>query len=835
MGLLRKLTRKSSPTRGPTTSSRSTSPSPAPSASFTSSSSGHGHSSTPLPATTATTPLSQTLPSSASTSADSPLSSLPPPPVPVPDGAYDIPYSQTPPTSDAVSTPKEKEVVVGRQAGTDDALARGNAEPIEVAGDSSSDSDYFDDADSGDEADFAAAEEILPAPSDKATLRIALGSTSGGPAAPPPYTAPTPARPRQEMSKAARLAAEKMEEEVKLRPKLGKPLSALTAQDVALGEEDIREDISVIWKALHLFLSSRMLEAEEILSTAKDHRLYYSVGFSLVQAIKSLATFEPADLEAAIQCSRESREIAQLLRKKDHGLFERVGSIAKGSTSVASVRAMSVVQRHAELVYAECTLLKAVLGIIYSGDFFAFLKEALNMRSAYAIYRTLAKYIEEADAAHGGGEDDPSIDQDFRSGVCLGNGMISLILSLLPGSVLKLSSVFGITGDRDSALALLMKPGGWEVGVKEPGTEPEKEGLRRTVCDMVLLMYHLVIASYIPTGAVDVPTASNILHYHLDRYPDGIFFLYFGGRLRTMETVLNEAKASYHRAIAAQSEFKQLGHICYWDLGLASLAQGDWTGGHEYFTILDKESNWSKAIYAYAKAVTLYEPGLSLAEVSSTMQTIPALLQRIGGKSIPVEKFISRRARKFVSQDNRLSLPGIEIAYVLNSLGTAPRSVLYEKHLKQVEAVLEELEATSAPKEYKNGGEEYWDDYALAHFLRGVIYRLIAHPEPHVKNDPEAPPVLPEQADEQALSSFNNILQHSKEIQHDHHLVYFAHYELGRLHHCRGEYDKAREHYDNVMGGRVVIEKKSKGKVSLQNMVVLRANSGLQVLKEEGH
>ena len=108
----------------------------------------------------------------------------------------------------------------------------------------------------------------------------------------------------------------------------------------------------------HLFLSSRMIEAEDICLAAADHRLYYSVGYSLIQVIKSLATFEPEDLEAAIQCCRDSIHITQLLRKKDHGLFERVGSIAKGSTSVNSIRSMTLVQRHAELIFAECTLLK---------------------------------------------------------------------------------------------------------------------------------------------------------------------------------------------------------------------------------------------------------------------------------------------------------------------------------------------------------------------------------------------------------------------------------------------------------------------------------------------
>ena len=68
-----------------------------------------------------------------------------------------------------------------------------------------------------------------------------------------------------------------------------------------------------------------------------------------------------------------------------------------------------------------------------------------------------------------------------------------------------------------------MKGGKWKYGVKEPGMPVEEEGIRRqgtyqvvmqifsirfmsyaelifaeTVCDMVLLTHHLVIASYLP-------------------------------------------------------------------------------------------------------------------------------------------------------------------------------------------------------------------------------------------------------------------------------------------------------------------------------------------------
>lgn len=87
------------------------------------------------------------------------------------------------------------------------------------------------------------------------------------------------------------------------------------------------------------------------------------------------------------------------------------------------------------------------------------------MRTAHGIYRVLQQYLEEADK-NGFDED---IDMDFRSvshplanpvkiilndiqGVLLGTGTSSLMLSLLPGKVLKVSR--SIPGPESSSIPL---------------------------------------------------------------------------------------------------------------------------------------------------------------------------------------------------------------------------------------------------------------------------------------------------------------------------------------------------------------------------------------------
>jgi hypothetical protein len=149
--------------------------------------------------------------------------------------------------------------------------------------------------------------------------------------------------------------------------------------------------VYIVRKALHLFMSSRMVEAEEVCLPGSDHKMYHSLGYSLIQALKSLATFEEDDLEHAIELCRNTSVITQLVRKTESGWLASANRLAKGAVSIAGLKAMTVVERHAELCHTECMTLKSVLGIIYAGDFVAFLKEALNMRQAYATYRNLGQ------------------------------------------------------------------------------------------------------------------------------------------------------------------------------------------------------------------------------------------------------------------------------------------------------------------------------------------------------------------------------------------------------------------------------------------------------------
>jgi Protein of unknown function (DUF3808) len=110
------------------------------------------------------------------------------------------------------------------------------------------------------------------------------------------------------------------------------------------------------------------------------------------------------------------------------------------------------------------------------------------------------------------------------------------------------------------------------------------------------------------------------------------------------------------------------------------------------------------------------------------MTEVPKLRQRIAGKSIPLEKFVARKARKCEAQGGRLLLPALELAYVFHAVARAPRCVIAEQMLPLVEAALVALKRyDGAPQTYGNG-TGFWDDWCLARHLEGACLRYIAYP-----------------------------------------------------------------------------------------------------------
>lgn len=595
------------------------------------------------------------------------------------------------------------------------------------------------------------------------------------------------------------------------------------------------DDLPAIKFAAALFLNSSMIKSENYCMKVdpRQERLYITPGYSLIQCLKALLSFEENDLRVASRHVQHGNKIAVGHRAPAPPILSRfAGYVWDNATSgVRFLKSMTPAQRHAELLFAETTFAKALLGVICSGNWLSFLTEALSFRTMINKYLELGKFLEcmdEEAVARGEGPMDASIDNDFRSGVELGVGASNLILSFMPDKLLAVVEIFGYKGDRSAGLNKLMRIGGWNNENSEPSIGFAESGLRRGLADICLLCFHLVISTITFKG-VDIDMAQKILQWNLRHYPNGVFFLLAQGKLRVIRSQAALAIESYEVAVSAQSQYRSLHYVSFWELAICNLAIWRLEESLKYWRFLQVEATWSKACYAYGSAVCLLQLGgdenAKKAEV--LMKEVPSLVHKIAGKSIPLEKFVARKARKFQQQKGRLLLPAIEFSYVLLGIDHASPSVIEQAILPCVSRALEDIEANK-------DRPGFWDDLCLGRLLEGVCWRFMACPDEHAQSGAVEIDTRISSAASRAESALLTVIEMGQNLRLDHYILYNAHYELGRLLIAMDRTAEGRKHLDYVISGKRLEKNAStrKGKYSLESTLVLHATATLEAIDD---
>jgi hypothetical protein len=203
-----------------------------------------------------------------------------------------------------------------------------------------------------------------------------------------------------------------------------------------------------------------------------------------------------------------------------------------------------------------------------------------------------------------------NIDEHFVSGVLFGNGAFNMILSMMPSKLLKLFEFIGFSGNRQFSMSCL------ETGAKWPKRdttmcypEPKKDipkdkilvpfklpdgvsGNRAFLCDLCLLVYHIVFSSMIQLPDSNMPLAGKMVDMQLKKYPESFIFLGLKARLEQSKCNPMLAEAQYIKVIENQLDWRNLTHVCYWDLGFCQAAQGKWKEAAQSFQVLLSESKW---------------------------------------------------------------------------------------------------------------------------------------------------------------------------------------------------------------------------------------------------
>ncbi|KAG0089011.1 hypothetical protein BGZ92_005410 [Podila epicladia] len=602
--------------------------------------------------------------------------------------------------------------------------------------------------------------------------------------------------------------------------------------------------------------------------------MYYELGKAIIQGLRALVTFDPYEIEAGMKAFEKAIKVSNKQRKGSMiglGSVKAVGSFVVGTIGAGSFRGMNRVQKHAELVYAEATILRSLLSVLYHLDVWMVIEECINLRHAFTIIQGLKSFMDsvESELRAGKNIDHHQIDEHIVSGVTLSYSLYNIVISFLPDVIVKMLQLIGFPSDRDWGMAMLAACGDWDP--MSPPESPQEhaerlassanDGVRRQFCDMVPIIFQVIVSSFIPMNHVDLNYAQMINDYNLELYPKSPFFLFLKGRHLQVTSKLDEAITTYHSAKVEEPRWHQLSHIFVFEEMMCAMMQADHNTACEKSRQLLKESRWSKCAFRYLTAITGYERGIESEKkkIDSLMGKVEDGMQKVAGMHLFFETFCARKSKRFI-KEGHLLLPSYDFMLLWNTFDMMPPKVL-AKALDNISAEVRRLRALLPAKmleresqplaakdqtiEAASGGylsglwsnkgaierdskvnnyENFYDDYCLAFFLQGLVaYHLAFFPE-----DP-----FNREMCELAMESFQTVFRYASLIKDDTYTYYFSHYYKAKIWIQQGRLDEAQARFKyllglsntNMLGLPALVG--GKGRNSLELFVLLKVHSGL--------
>jgi tetratricopeptide (TPR) repeat protein len=499
-------------------------------------------------------------------------------------------------------------------------------------------------------------------------------------------------------------------------------------------------------RAINYFFNNQFIEAKNLMTPYATTSIYHSLGHSVFLFLEAILTFEHKSIVNASAALKHALRVCNKQRKKNT-IGESLGKMVRRN----NFDQYSEDEAHAELCHAECLLLKSMLTFMEDETLSSFIKAGIKIRSCYNSYKDCQQILvksrwENSSRVH------------FESGVKMGIGTFNLMISLLPGRVIKLLEFIGFSGNKQTGLNDLIE------GYKT-------QGLRQILCLMTLLGYNLIVLYVLSHQEGDIKLSEEILEKQLKKHPHGVWFLFFKGRLEFMKGNLDLSVDWYKKSWKSQNLWPQFHHVCFWELLWVYCLKMNWKEALVYCTSLLEGSRWSRTIYSYQKAalMCMMKDELSSTDIvviDNLMKDVPKYKQRIAGKSLPMEKFALKKAERYFEQNHNLVLPVMELMYIWNLFKAMKNFNVASNVYKLTEKALKDLNEGLKSSKYDA------DNRALILLLQGACLRQMKSPL-------------------QALNCLESVISLQKDIVEDNYLVPYAIVELALIEWERGNREKA--------------------------------------------
>ncbi|XP_008698430.1 tetratricopeptide repeat protein 39B-like [Ursus americanus] len=505
---------------------------------------------------------------------------------------------------------------------------------------------------------------------------------------------------------------------------------------------------------LYLFLNNRFSEAIDLIHPWSKNSIYHALIYNILMVVKAILTFDPLDLQIGMTATKEALKTCNSFRRKS-----RMTSFSH-LVSKQGIKAIKEEELHAEVCYAECLILKSTVTFIQDDSTFGFLKSAINIGLSYQIYKDCQQVLTQIP------HNQSKTYRHLVGGVKFGLGAFNLILSLVPPKTLKLLNIVGYSGDKEVGLALLYE-------------SASESHINNILSVLTLLFYYSYI--YVAVGVEKGHDAAveDLFLIYLQKFPNCVVLKFFHARFSMLKGNFENAQLVLEECIFIQNEWKQVQHLCYWELMWCHIFLRNWRQAHRYADLLYQHSRWSKAIYVYSKAMLLaLLPSDSVRsgseDITSLFLKVESLRIKILGTSVPIEKFVAEKGQRYGTTTGWFTAqPILEFLYAWSG---------FRVMSKKLDLISSWLSIINRGQDLlrENPNKEYGaDDISLLNLLKGLCLKHLGRYST-------------------AEHYFNRVIHKEKLLKYDHYLVPYTYYELGILHYLKGDYDSATKNLDNI-------------------------------------
>lgn len=496
------------------------------------------------------------------------------------------------------------------------------------------------------------------------------------------------------------------------------------------GETTVQiDDVKLSLEGINLMLNNGFRESQEIFDKFKTYSPLMSSGWSFVTFMNALMTYEDDKLDAAMEALKETEKLCS---SKSGGFMKSFKTKVFKGSAPGKLSSEDRLQRR--ILLADCQLYMAML-IFSRHEMTGILRGGWLVRKGYKIYEKTYEEISNIYKSRGqemlanpgmvekNGEATPmdppegvdgDIDEEIfeatsgdfndlsddalsrlRGGVSFGYGLLQLVISLMPPSVLKVVNLLGFCGDRQFGLACI-KQASYSRDMKAP------------LAVLTLLWYHTVVRPFFglqsSTKEDCVKEALKILEENKPKYPKSALMSFYRGRVLKLQGKLDEALERYNIALEECAQQREIQLICLYEIGWGNLMKMNWEESLLAFARLKEESKWSQSYYAFLTAMT--QGALGQVETAQEIfREVPTLSKR---RNNQLEQYVTRKALKFKKTpptQTESTLMAIEVLYLWKALPECSEDILI--------SMLKECEKADNEKNKK----------AIVTLLKGAIHK----------------------------------------------------------------------------------------------------------------